>query len=306
MQTLRRLIVLVSLFAAVAAQGKSVTFTTWNMKWFPSGRMDLRINAAFEEFKIAKAGAVLSNAVASVGGPAEGSVLIVQEVRDTEVCTNLVAQTGLPKMQLAAISKFKDPYGYPLWQQCAIATDLPVVESGYMSWQSEPQVAMPRGFTYAVIGSGDELIACFAVHLKSNVNFEGTDLVSQRNIYKREYAALQILAKLRELTSHYGERLTRAVVAGDFNTNEDDDLFVSENTLLSFYGAHFRSCFRGLKKEQRVTHPGSGPYPDCTFDHILYRGFGDIQSRKIGVGAPISDHNPVSVRLDLAPRRKKK
>lgn len=304
MQALRRLILLTVLVAATAAFGKSVTFTTWNMKWFPSGRMDLRISAAFEEFKIAKAGAVLSNAVASVGGPADGTVLIVEEVRDTDVCTNLVAKTGLPKMQLAAVSKFKDPYGYPLWQQCAIASDLPVVESGYQSWQSEPHVAMPRGFTFAVVGSGDELIACFAVHLKSNVNFEGSELGTQSNIYKREYAALQILEKLRELTARYKGRLTRAVVAGDFNTNEDDELFVSEDTLLSFYGAHFRSCFRGLKKEQRVTHPGSGPYPDCTFDYILYRGFGDIQSRKIGVGAPISDHNPVSVRLDLTPRGK--
>ena len=304
MQALRRLILLTVFVAATAAFGKSVTFTTWNMKWFPSGRMDLRISAAFEEFKIAKAGAVLSNAVASVGGPADGTVLIVQEVRDTDVCTNLVAKTGLPKMQLAAVSKFKDPYGYPLWQQCAIASDLPVVESGYQSWQSEPHVAMPRGFTFAVVGSGDELIACFAVHLKSNVNFEGSELGTQSNIYKREYAALQILEKLRELTVRYKGRLTRAVVAGDFNTNEDDELFVSEDTLLSFYGAHFRSCFRGLKKEQRVTHPGSGPYPDCTFDYILYRGFGDIQSRKIGVGAPISDHNPVSVRLDLTPRGK--
>ena len=163
---------------------------------------------------------------------------------------------------------------------------------------------MPRGFTFAVVGSGDELIACFAVHLKSNVNFEGSELGTQSNIYKREYAALQILEKLRELTARYKGRLTRAVVAGDFNTNEDDELFVSEDTLLSFYGAHFRSCFRGLRKDQRVTHPGSGPYPDCTFDHILYRGFGDIKARKIGVGAPISDHNPVSVRLDLTPRRK--
>ena len=304
MQALRRLILLAATAWAAVASAKSVTFTTWNMKWFPSGRMDLRVSAAYEEFKIAKAGSVLSNAVASVGGPADGIVLFVQEMRDTDVCTNLVAKTGLPKMQLAAVSKFKDAYGYPLWQQCAIATDLPVVESGYMSWQSEPHVAMPRGFTFAVVGSGDELIACFAVHLKSNVNFSGEELENQRNIYKREYAARQILEKLRELTGRYGKNLTRAVVAGDFNTNEDDERFVSEETLLSFYGAHFRSCFRGLKKEQCVTHPGEGKYPDCTFDHILYRGFGDIQSRKIGVGAPISDHNPVSLRLDMTPRRR--
>jgi len=305
MQALRRLICFALLFASFVAFGKSVSFTTWNMQWFPSGRMDLRISAAHEALKIAEAGIVLSNAVASVGGPADGTVLIVQEVRDTDVCTNLVAKTGLRNLQLAAMSKFKDAYGYPLWQQCAIATDLPVVESGYMSWQSEPKVSMPRGFTFAVLGSGDELMACFAVHLKSNRNPTGDEFGLQSNIYKREYAARQIFEKLRQLTEKYGDHLTRAVVAGDFNTNEDDEIFASEDTLQSFYGAHFRSCFRGLKKEQRITHPKSGPYPPCTFDHILYRGFGDIKSRKIGVGAPLSDHNPVSIRLDITPRKKK-
>ena len=64
------------------------------------------------------------------------------------------------------------------------------------------------------------------MHLKSNVNFSGEELENQRNIYKREYAARQILEKLRELTGRYGKSLTRAVVAGDFNTNEDDERFV--------------------------------------------------------------------------------
>ena len=89
----------------------------------------------------------------------------------------------------------------------------------------------------------------------------------------------------------------RILVGGDFNTNEDDPAFVSEATLRSFYGAHYRSCFRDWKKSQCVTHPGDRNFPDATFDYILYHGFERIVSRRIFPGAPVSDHNLVALRL---------
>ena len=273
---------------------------TWNMKWFPSGKMDLRISPEFEAYKIRRAGAVLAELAAEVGFSAgDGLVAVVEEMRDGDVCSNLVLQCAIDGLKVASVSRFRDRAGYPLWQQSAILSNLAVVEAGYLPWQSERHVDMPRGFVFAVLGAGETLIACFGVHLKSNVNYAKTELETQKNIYKREFAAAQILEKYREMRKRYGERLSRVVVAGDFNTNDDDETFVSEATLRSFYGAHFRSCFRGLRKDQRVTHPAGGGYPDCTFDYILYRGFGPGLDRRIGVGAPISDHNPVALKLSL-------
>ena len=301
MQEMRRLsAILFMIVGAWAASGGDLVVTTWNMKWFPSGKADLRISAEFEAFKVRKAGAVLAEAAASVGRTdGDGLVIVAEELRDEEVCTNLVAASGIPGLRVAAVSRFLDKGGYPLWQQSAIFSTLEVVEAGFMPWQSERYVEMPRGFVFAVLDSGEGLVACFGVHLKANVNFKGEVFETQKNIYKREFASMQILAKLRELRGRYGERLRHAVVAGDFNTNEDDPTFVSEATLRAFYGAHFRSCFRGWRSDQRITHPASGGYPGCTFDYILYRGFGNIRSRKIGVGSPISDHNPVSLRLAM-------
>ena len=92
-------------------------------------------------------------------------------------------------------------------------------------------------------------------------------------------------------------RARTVVVGGDFNTNDDDLEYVSEATIRSFYGAHFRSCFRDLKKSQKITHPGTNGFPDATFDYILYRGFERLVSRKIYPGAPESDHNLVALRL---------
>ena len=61
-------------------------------------------------------------------------------------------------------------------------------------------VSIPRGFAFALLDGGAEgHIACFSVHLKSNVNRTGSVQESQKNIYKREAAAGQILAAVREL-----------------------------------------------------------------------------------------------------------
>lgn len=285
----------------IQAVADDVVLMTWNMKWFPSGKADLRISSEFENFKIRRAAGILTNAVAAVGaGTTNGIVICVQEVRDRFVCEELAENITINGLKSVVTSSFADKTEIPIWQQCAILSNLPVVESGAMPWLSESNVDMPRGFAYAILGSEDKLIAVFCVHLKSNLNWSRTELETQKNIYKREFASAQILEKFRELRTRYGERLTRVVVAGDFNTNEDDEVFVSEATLRSFYGAHFRSCFRGWRKHQRITHPASNGYPDATFDYILYRGFGEIVSRKIVFGGPISDHNIVAIHLQMS------
>lgn len=295
------LILVLSQGVSFLAHASDVVLVTWNMRWFPSGKADLRISPEFEDFKMRKASGILTNAIAAVGGTeTNGVVICAQEIRDRFVSQRLGEMTGFTNLKAVAVSDFTDKAGIPIWQQLAILSNMSLVEGGSMPWQSERNVDMPRGFVYAVLGDGAELIAVFCVHLKSNLNWSGSELETQKNIYKREFAAAQILAKFHEMESRYGERLKRVVVAGDFNTNEDSETFVSESTLRSFYGAHFRSCFKGWRKHQRITHPASGGYPDATFDYILYRGFGKGIARKITVGQPISDHNPVSVRLPMS------
>jgi endonuclease/exonuclease/phosphatase family metal-dependent hydrolase len=159
-------------------------------------------------------------------------------------------------------------------------------------------VSIPRGFAYALLDGGEQgPIACFSLHLKSNLNQSGSELENQKNIYKREAASAQILAVVRKMRDAFPNKELRVIVGGDFNTNDDDEEYVSESTIRAFYGAHFRSCFRGLKKSQKITHPGANGFPDATFDYILYRGFERIVSRRIFPGQPVSDHNVVALRL---------
>ena len=278
-----------------------VLVTTWNMKWFPSGKAEVRNEQDVEETTIKRAGTVFRNAYDEQCRKSDAAIVVFsQEMRDAESCTNFIDATGLADsgLKLACVSNFKDNGGVPLWQQVAIMTSLPVIDSGFALWSRSNGVSIPRGFAHALLDGGDGgLIICFSLHLKSNLNWGGTEFEKQKNMYKREAAAGQILEVVKRMQEKYPDRQLRVLVGGDFNTDDDDMQYVSEATLRAFFGAHFRSCFRDLKKEQKITHPACGGYPDATFDYILYRGFERIVSRKIYSGAGVSDHNLVALRL---------
>ena len=289
-------IVLSFLLAAVTVRA-DIAYATWNLHWFPSGHANRRMSETTERRHAKATGEALAMMLEGVCETNGDFVLFLQEVRDEKCCKSLLRYAGREDASVTSISCFTDAAGIALWQQVAIISTLKPIETGFSKWLSRTPEPAPRGYAYAVfdVGEGGR-IACFSLHLKSNLNLSGSLFGQQRNIYLREMASSQVLAKIRSLRQTYGDGL-KIVVAGDFNTDTDDARFISEATLRSFYGAHFRSCFRGLKPEDRVTHPATGPYPDATFDYILYFGFGDMSGRYLFPGGPYSDHNFVAVTL---------
>ncbi len=275
-----------------------VLVTTWNMKWFPSGIPDLRNEEAAEKATIARAGRLLADVYREQTRKSGADLIVLaQEVRDAETMSDYARAAGVEGLNVVSVSNFKDG-DVPIWQQMAILSTLPVLDAGFATWAKGIGVSIPRGFAYALLDGGEAgPIACFSLHLKSNLNRSGTDIEGQKNIYKREAAAAQVLSVVRKMRDAFPDRELRVIVGGDFNTNDDDLEYVSEATLRSFYGAHFRSCFRDLRRDQKVTRPGTNGFPDATFDYILYRGFERIVSRKIYPGEPLSDHNLVALRL---------
>ena len=285
-------------FAGMLCVRGDVLVTTWNMKWFPSGIPDLRNDEAAEKATIARAGRLLADVYREQTRKSGADLIVLaQEVRDAETMSDYARAAGVEGLKVVSVSNFKDG-DVPIWQQMAILSTLPVLDAGFATWAKGIGVSIPRGFAYALLDGGEAgPIACFSLHLKSNLNRSGTDVEGQKNIYKREAAAAQVLSVVRKMRDAFPDRELRVVVGGDFNTNDDDLEYVSEATLRSFYGAHFRSCFRDLQRDQKVTRPGTNGFPDATFDYILYRGFERIVSRKIYPGEPLSDHNLVALRL---------
>lgn len=289
-------------FVAIAAlfpANADISCATWNLKCFPSGKYNVRNTPSAEALSIERASVAITYAINEIEGGAlkNRAILFLQEVRDAETCSNLVAACNEPSLSVASVSDFKDSSGISLWQQTAILSTIPVVSSGYEEWSSSNGVKSPRGYAYAVLDADkDGQIMCFSIHLKSNLNLRGNEFGEQENLLKRENSAVQMLSKIKMLKTKF-PTVSKVIVAGDFNTNEDDLAFVSEATLRSFFAAHFSSCFTGLKKNERVTHPGNGQYDDATFDYILFRGFSRKRAVKIFSGTGISDHNIVTVNL---------
>jgi hypothetical protein len=87
------------------------------------------------------------------------------------------------------------------------------------------------------------------------------------------------------------------VVGGDFNTNLDQPAFAEEQTLRKLTAAGFRNSMEGAPLLQRITHPGSGPYPDATFDYLF--GANLIPARPRITPSKASDHYPVTCDFSL-------
>ncbi len=281
---------------------------TWNLKWFPSGRAEHRAAPPVEATNIVaaadvvreglqKAGLVSSGESAIVGET--GVILFFQEVRDSAACSKLVDAVGATNLTVASVSAYRDWDNRLLWQQCGIATTLPVVESSWSYWKrSATKLFLPRGYAYAVVDAGkDGLIACFCVHLKSNYGATKQE-IREQNIQKREIVAKQMVDLTnKKIKTADGRVVGRIIIAGDFNTDPTASSFEQEQTFPVLAQAGFVNCFAGLPLEKRGTHPGGKTYPDITFDYVLHRGFAQADEPVLSPAVPLSDHRMVWLRL---------
>jgi len=294
------------LTVATAAFG-DVLCGTWNLKWFPSGRAEHRASPRVEKANIddaadvvreglRKAGLVSSGLSPIVGET--GVILFFQEVRDSAACSKLVAAVGATNLTVASVSTYRDWDNRLLWQQCGIATTLPVVESSWSYWKrSATKLFLPRGYAYAVVDAGkDGLIACFCVHLKSNYGATKPETRAQ-NAQKREIIAKQMVDLTKKIKTADGRVIGRIIIAGDFNTDPTAARFKQEQTFPVLEQAGFVNCFAGLPLEKRGTHPGGKTYPDITFDYVLHRGFAQADEPVLSPEVPLSDHRMVWLRL---------
>ena len=270
------------------AFGADLTCLTWNMEWFPSGKMNLRL-PAIEPDRITAAAGMLNKEAPHL--------LFLQEIRDLAACEALAQALG-GNTRTVACSAFTDDTGIPTFQQCAILirTDeqFPppeVISSGFERWRRKGRVVPSRGYAYAVLKIGQATIACYGVHLKANrsATFKGR----QQDIYNREVAIEQLLVDVKRHPADH------VIIAGDFNTNLDNEAWVSESSLRRLDESGYAHCFPDIPIGDRVTIPAKNGYPDATFDYLFFKGFHLKDPGRIMTGAPISDHNAVVMTLSV-------
>jgi len=269
--------------AAPLASAASVRVTTWNLEWFPNGKPK-ELPLPEQEKRIAAAADVLR--------PLNSDIILLQEVRDYEVCARLAEAIQPHTYHVAICSAFRDPFGITK-QQVAIMAREPAQAAWSESWKSLEGVDPPRGFVFAWFKIGGHDVGIYSVHLKSNLIMKGDKTAeAQKNIRKREVAIQQLLNHVHDVITPSMPMVKSIVIGGDFNTNPDQTDFAAEKTLTTLTDAGFRSSVEGLPLAQRVTHPGSGPYPDSTFDYLF--GSNLTPSKALITPSKASDHYPVT------------
>lgn len=278
-------------FTAPLLPGATVRVTTWNLEWFPNGSPK-EIPPADQARRIASAADVLR--------PLNSDIILLQEVKDYAVCAQLAEAIRPHSYQVAICSAFKEPFtaGFGK-QQVAILAKLPAQAAWSESWKSMDGVDPPRGFAFAWFKIGGSDVGVYSLHLKSNLIMRGDHVTETRkNIRKREVAVDQLLNHMREVIAPAMPMVKSFVVGGDFNTNLDQSEFTEEKTLLKLTAAGFRNAMEGMPLLQRVTHPGSGKYPDATFDYLF--GAKIISAKSQISPSRASDHYPVTCDFALA------
>ena len=276
-------------FLALSITGYSgaqtVRCTTWNLQWFPNGSPN-ETSTAQQEQRIKEAADVLR--------PINPDIILLQEVRDYDVCARLGDAIAPGVYHVAICSAFKEPFQRGLGkQQVAILSKYQAQAAWAEPWKSMNGVDPPRGFAFAWFKIGNEDIGVYSLHLKSNLITHGDkETETAKNIRKREVAVTQLVAHVHDVIETTMLAIKGIVIGGDFNTNHDQEMFAAEKTLDSLIGAGYENGFEQLPLSQRITHPGTHGFPDATFDYLFTR---DLKaSQPIVTPTTVSDHWPVT------------
>src|SRR6266581_8471912 len=175
-----------------SAEPTSIRITTWNLEWFPSGSAK-EASAEQQYQRIKEAADVLR--------PINPDIVLLQEVRDYDVCVRLGEAIAPGIYHVAICSAFKEPFQRGLGkQQVAILSKYQAQAAWAEPWKSMNGVDPPRGFAFAWFKIGNEDIGVYSVHLKSNLIIRGDrETETAKNIRKREVAVTQLLAHIHDV-----------------------------------------------------------------------------------------------------------
>src|SRR5262245_45525168 len=240
----------------------TVRCTTWNLEWFPNGSAH-DASPGEQNRRISDAASVLK--------PLHPDILLLQEVRDYDACSRLGDAIEPSAYHVEICSAFNEPFRSGLGrQQVAILSRFNAQAAWSEQWKSVEGIDPPRGFAFAWFRIQDADIGVYSVHLKSNLITRGNkEAEAAKNTRKREVAIDQLMAHVRDIIGAKIPVISRLIVGGDFNTNQDQPMFASEKTLSFLMNAGFRNSLEGLPLSQRVTHPANRGYPDATFDYLF-------------------------------------
>ncbi len=261
---------------------RQLRIISWNLEWYPGGRMRASPEEAARHEATAKAELLKLNP----------DIFLAQEIRSWSDFERLAS--SLSGLHTAVVSAFR--IGRQVaQQQVAIASRLTINCAWAEDWKPAYPTP-PRGFSAAVleVPSSDRLLLVYSVHLKSNLTKRPGD--EQKNYLQREESVRQILAHVRDMERLFNDRISCVIVGGDFNTNHDGQF--GDKTISMMVEAGFHNTWADTPAEVRQTWRGSREYNPTTFDYIFTKGISHLGAQLLR--SPASDHMPVEISLPLS------
>jgi endonuclease/exonuclease/phosphatase family metal-dependent hydrolase len=289
---MRRLILalLLTLGSTSGGTAEVVRVVSWNLQWFPGGQRNL-VGPEVEETRIQAAAEFLRNL--------DSEVLLLQGMRDLQVCERLSRALGGETYHVLTCSEFGDADGPEQSRlQLAILSKRRSDAAWNESWKPENHVELPRGYAFAAVRFGTHVVGFYNLHLKSNLSATRSELGQQINMLKRELAVEQLLRHIRSTDQKTRNGLPLVVIGGTFNTGLDGEQFVSERTLRLLDAAGFQNPLATLAPDDRVTYRSGVRYPASTLDYIVVRN-GIVAGQPRVATSPLSDHAAVVCELNL-------
>ena len=276
----------------------SVRIAAWNMKWFPMGRPVLEDGD--RDFK--QEWKRIDSAARFIAWQ-KADLVMLEEVRDREVCSMLCTNAALSGWSVDAITAFeRAPDATIPPHQNAIVSRFGAIDSGWRKWKGRDGIVPPRGFVYAVYDFGGTLCGVVGVHLKSNFipkDAENPEALPAENRLMREISAEELTAFSKELMAkdYGGKKVGEVIIGGDFNTSIFDPKYDGEKTVPTMLRAGFKDCFEGVP--ERDTMPETKWYPATCFDYLFAVGGAECFAPVVAPKSWTSDHQMISAMFDF-------
>jgi len=266
---------------ALPSLDHGLKITTWNLQWYP-GQQPGNVPLSDQEIHITEVATILSDL--------NPDILCVQEIKDPKALQRLA--DAMPGYALQVVSDFRGV------QEVAILSRHNA-EISFSEEFAKATATPPRGFAHAAFRFGDQVLAVYTVHLKSNA---GGGI--EKTTPKREESARQLVAHVEKITKYYDKRKTpcTVVLCGDFNYDPGQSSWKDDDTFRILLDAGFTWTGKGLAREETITWLSDGRYPDAAFDHILVRPaageeVGRAETTK--TARDVSDHRPLTIMLKM-------
>lgn len=275
-----RVAILLVATSLLAFAGETIRVVTWNLQWFPGGKLGADQEAKARHVETVRA------AIRKMAP----DILLLQEVGSQAVLEETLKPLG-NEWRVAIVSRFNEG-GITAGQQLAIAAKLPAESAWAEAWE-RGWAASPRGYAYASFKVNGKRLACYSLHLKSNLGEPA------KNTSKREDAIEQLLAHL-DTKEDRRPPAEAVLIGGDFNTDDPDTpaaLSPSERSFPMLRKHGFWWTFTGIDHPDRITCPKKGRCPAACFDHLWTKGLGKPSASVMN--SEDSDHLPVILDVEI-------